>query len=49
MNERKPELIIYRFISDENSQFPQENNVYISDYIKEVKARKKVRSQVLFK
>ena len=49
MNKTKQKLIIYRFISDENSHFPQEINVYISDYIKKVKAQKKLRSQVLFK
>ena len=31
---------MYRFISDENSHFPQEINVYIYDYIKKVKAEK---------
>ena len=40
---------INRFLSDENSHFPIEINVYNSDYIKKVKAQKKLRSQVLFK
>ena len=34
MNETKQKLIIHRFIFDENSHFPQEINVYISDRIK---------------
>ena len=49
MNETKQKLTIYRSISDENSRFPQEINVYISDYIKKVKAQQKLRIQVLFK
>ena len=39
MNETKQKLIIYRSISDENSHFPQEINVYISDYIKKLKLK----------
>ena len=49
MNETKEKLIIFRSISDGNPHFPQEINVYISDYIRKVKAQKKLRSQVLFK
>ena len=40
MNETKQKLMISRSISDEISDFPQETNVSISDYIKKVKAQK---------
>jgi hypothetical protein len=43
MSEIKQKLIIYRSISDENSHFSQEINVYISDYFKKVKAKKKAQ------
>jgi hypothetical protein len=49
MNETKQKLIIYRYVLEENSHFPQEINVYISEYIKKVKAQKRLRRQVLFK
>ena len=42
-------LIIYRILSDENSHFPQEINVYISEFTQRAKTQNKLRSQVLFK
>ena len=38
----KTKLILYRSISDENLHIPQEINVYISGYIKQIKAQKKL-------
>ena len=49
MNETKEKLMIYRFISDENSNLQKEIYDYICNYIKKVKAQKKLRIQVLFK
>jgi hypothetical protein len=43
MKETKQKLIIYRFISDENSHLLQEINIHIPDYIKNNELKKILR------